>query len=82
MSAKAIKPVNQKRERHGSTSPDNNTCFTEGREWSGSYRYTRSAFSSVYIRKHKKQDGFQDIEEPGLERRLPYAYPDGTIYTG
>ena len=38
--------------------------------------------SSVYQRKHSKKDGFKDIEEPDLERRLPFAYPDGSIYTG
>ena len=59
MSAKAMKPVNQKRERNGSSSPD--TLFTEAeRDRSSSHKYTRSAYlmSSVYIRKHKKQDGF------------------------
>ena len=55
MSAKAMKPVNQKRERNGSSSPD--TLFTEAeRDRSSSHKYTRSAYlmSSVYIRKHKK----------------------------
>lgn len=91
-----MKPVNQtNRDKRGSYSPTDRNEIIETetayfskesatRSRTGSKKGKRKSayLSSVCIRKHKKYDGFKDIEEPDLERRLPYTYNNGTIYTG